>query len=161
MKINEIIEDYPHIIAKRELLDIVNSSEEGSEEYEDALMQLGILDDMWFNNTGHLNIFREMIVDKSFVKNAKPGDSLGIYWSHDAGSAHAFDADTVTHNRFRLTIHALLSPNDFSWEGIMSLHHVGEHEVRLSKGDELQIERIWIDGKEAHLKNWIGKGYRA
>ena len=55
----------------------------------------------------------------------------------------------------------VISADLVSWEGIWSLHHVGENEVRLDDGDKVKIIGIWLDGKTLSLPNWLGQIFEA
>jgi hypothetical protein len=122
------------------------------------LTQFGVLDDMWAEDNGDLHIYRAMNVTPEWIKKARPGTHLGIYWSHDPDTASPYNSayDNVT-----FLIHALLPARYADWQNIWSLHSQGENEIRLDEGDPMTVLEVWIDKRPATLANWCGKTFKA
>ncbi|CAM6055294.1 unnamed protein product [Sphagnum tenellum] len=79
---------------KAEIEANLNDDDLPENERELLLQQHGVIDDLIFDEHGNLTIYRSMWVTPTWIKRAKPGQRLGIYWSHDPNTASPYNAET-------------------------------------------------------------------
>lgn len=112
---------------------------------------------------GFVEVWRAIRAAPGFLNDLYPGDSLGIYWSHDRNGAVAYDASRGGH-LYRL--HAKLPADSIDWAGTTEVHGSGENEIRaLNHRPVILLGVDWIDETghviEADLKpNLRGKTMR-
>ena len=150
---------------KSDIEDKLNSDDLSEEDREFLLQQHGIIDDLVFDEAGNLTIYRAMWVTPEWIRNARPGQALGIYWSHDPNTASPYNAEGGfgKNREVDLLIEAILPAKYADWAWIWEFHHQGENEVRLGHRDgeptPLKVTRIWINKKPMQLPNWIDQIY--
>lgn len=116
----------------------------------DAIQQFGILDDLWITEDGGLMLYRALALPRPWMKSFRASGHR--YWSTSPQGAAPYDgadkADTDT-----VVLIAELAADapvewDALWQTILSLHHVGEDEVRLEPGVRLTIRAVMVNGRE-------------
>jgi len=104
---------------------------------------------------GLVHIWRVMTVRKDWIEHlAKDGKRLGIYWSWEKDSAHAYWKDTSKPRK--AVVKSSINEEYVNWMETVALNMhpslgFDEAEIRLFKNTPIKIERLHVDGKEVDL----------
>lgn len=126
------------------------------EEHERLVDQWGIMDDLWIEPNGSLNLYRAIRLKEPWERHLKRQGHP--YWSTSPQGAEPYNAisgDVTLKDSVDVRIGATLSSRatvDWFdiWQTILHYHDVGEDELRLESGLPLTIFGIWLDGRLAH-----------
>ena len=149
------------LAVKADLQAKLNDPSVSPEDHEKLLDQWGIIDDLWIEPDGGLNLYRAVRLREPWERHLKPRGHP--YWSTSQHGAEPYNAaDMTLKDSVDVQIGATLGSRTkvdwFAiWNTILHYHDVGEDELRLGSGLPLTIFGIWVDGRLVHRSPLIGK----